>query len=471
MKKKIFNALLFIVLILCIFVLTFFRSSGSSGLWKTHVVLITPVSVSGELVLKSLSAVNITGVVSYSSAFLDLYPSFFPITSYFSKEDSSLFFTDKSKNYSLYYIPREFESAIQTAKRNSQFSFDFFLDTEQSIPPVSLLSSLVIGIFLLIISKNRTIFLSLAFPAVIFSACFPELSLIPPIICLLYIAYYIQQKYGRHDILISFRSHTFVLLLSLLTIISLVFTPLHILIFVLVLLFTSFSCFLLVHNFTVVINSKKRFVPLLIFSSLYKKKEGKLSPLIFVPASVSLVLCIVFMLFYSNFSEGKGSAVLPSPAKASKDRLFSYQSYENCLEKSQDIPSLSHFVSDCWNSSVFPYKRVTDDLFELPIPLQSTAGITRYVKDGTSIKSYYETLFTFDNTFIDSILMGIDYSNSDTIQQVLLGQNTFSPIEYKPVASGTGSKKRLILLSISCIFFFMLMFISYRRTYSIKDHA
>jgi hypothetical protein len=177
------------------------------------------------------------------------------------------------------------------------------------------------------------------------------------------------------------------------------------------------------------------------------------------------------MLFYTGFSSDRGRAVLPSPAKVSKDPSFSYESYEKCLEKSQDIPSLSHFVSDCWNSSVFPYKRVTDDLFELPIPLQSTAGITRYVKDGTSIKSYYETLFTFDNTFIDSILMGIDYSNSDTIQQVLLGQNTFSPIEYKPVASGTGSKKRLILLSISCIFFFMLMFISYRRTYSIKDHA
>lgn len=471
MKKKIFNALLSIVLILCLFVLIVFRSTGSSGLWKTHLVLITPVSVSGDLVLHSLDSVNITGVVSSSSEFKELYPSFFPVTAYFSKEASSVYFTDKDKSCSLYYIPREFESQLRTAKKNSQFSFDFFLDTDQKIPPVSFISSLLIGIFLIIISKNKRIFLSLAFPSLIFAACFPELSLLPPIICLLYIAYYIQKKYGRKYILISFTSHTPVILLSLFTLILLLFAPINTLIFIPVLLCSSAAGFILMHSFLLFVDNKKRFVPVLIFSSLFQKKEGKLLPLIFVPASLSIVLCIVFMLFYTGFSSERGGAVLPSPAKVSKDPSFSYESYEKCLEKSQEIPTLSHYVSDSWNSAVFPYIRVNSHVFDLHIPFKTTAGITRFSKNGSSINSYYETLFTFDNTFIDSILKGIDNSNTAGIEQVLLGQNTFTPVEYKPVAGSTGSIKSLIILSISCMFFFMLMFISHRRTYSIKDHA
>jgi len=272
MKKKIFNALLSIVLILCLFVLIVFRSTGSSGLWKTHLVLITPVSVSGDLVLRSLDSVNITGVVSSSAEFKELYPSFFPVTAYFSKEASSVYFTDKDKNCSLYYIPREFESQLRTAKKNSQFSFDFFLDTDQKIPPVSFISSLLIGIFLIIISKNKRIFLSLAFPSFIFAACFPELSLLPPIICLLYIAYYIQKKYGRKYILISFTSHTPVILLSLFTLILLLFAPINTLIFIPVLLCSSAAGFILMHNFLLFVDNKKRFVPVLIFFWFFQKK-------------------------------------------------------------------------------------------------------------------------------------------------------------------------------------------------------
>ncbi len=462
-------ALLTIVLFLCLLIFFLFRSSSSSGLWKSYIVLITSSSTDEKIVLQELSSLSVTGVVSITSGLEKTNGAFSPISLAFTKEKISAFFSDKEQKTSLYYIPRKFEGSIRTAKKNSTLSFDFSLDVDVTLPPLSFMIVFAVSFFLLCVSHNKLIFFSLCTPFLVFTLCFQDLSLLPAILCLLYISFYIQKQQGRTELFASFMSHKKLIMLSIFTLVSLVCTPAETLLFVPFLLIASGSFYLLMRNIVNYFEFKKRFVPLLIFSSRYKKKEGGASVLMYLPAALSTIVCSIFLILYMSPSFFKGSVFLPAPEKSSKDISFSYKAYEESFDNFHVFPSLAHYVSDRWNVSVFPYTRVTEAATDVLIPLETTAGITRYKREETSIKSYYETLFTFDNTFIDSILEGIDNENSASILQVLYGQGTFSPILYKPVTSSDGTIQRLIVLSISCIFFLLLMYISYKEMIISKE--
>lgn len=460
------------LLLLCLFLIFMFRTAGSSGLWRSHLVLLTSASVEEQDVLEELAALGISGTVSISSSFIDLYPSFFPLKTNFSKESVCSYFSDKDVSLSLYYIPRIFESTLMHAKKHDQLSFDFTLDTEYRLPNIGFILCVLISVFLAAASKNKLFFCLLCLPLLLFAFSFPSLSILPLLLCLLYISYYVQQARGRAHKARAWLSHKMILLLCSCILFSLFFIPFRALVLFPVLLFSLCAVFFLAATLFNFFEQKKRFVPVLIFSAVYKKRASKKAVFFFIPAAVSILAGLFCIFFYTNNVSIRpgGTIMIPGPEQTSSRYSFGFTDYESSLRKETVLPSLAQYVTDCWNSSVFPYSKISASAALLSIPHQSSAGITRFKKEGQSIKSYTETVFVFDNTFIDSILEGIDNSSTTGIQQVLLGQLTFSPIVYKPIHTTAEFRKWLLLLSVSCIFFLVLTGISYKDLFG-KEHA
>lgn len=471
-KYYLITALCFIFL--CFSLVTFFllRSHESSGFWRSYTVLITSNEIPEEKVLTELQNHGFSGIVSKKNSYKGLQNSFSPFEPIFSVQDSYEFFTDKEKTSSLFYIPKKFSSDLQSEIKKGSFSFLCSLDTRQTIPWISFICALLLTLLLFIFSKNKFLFLVMSIPFILYSFCFPFFTHLPSVLAMIYVIFHLQKKYGRTQFSYYFYRHKHTVLLSSFSLLSSLFFSFPLFLLFSLAIASSISAFFFYTNLKIIKDEAKRFVPLLILPAQYTKKEHRVLNFLYLPAAISTIICLffAFFLFTSNFTH---DILLPAPENQNTSPSFTTDSYSTCLESTNyAIPNLAHIITDNWNSLTFPYTSVyTQKPIASRIVPQTTQSITHYELDKEGIKTYDEILFTFDNNFIDSILDCIMSKGSSDIQLVLTSQNTFSQIYYRPLRSGAQEKNWPIKLTLSCLFFVLLILFNFVMKTDIKDAA
>ena len=131
---------------------------------------------------------------------------------------------------------------------------------------------------------------------------------------------------------------------------------------------------------------------------------------------------------------------IPTPLEYNGTRGFTLKSYSNLQTKksSTEFPDLGDFVSQVWNSTVFPC-----------IALQNNKGYVENVTPGTSVNTteYFEEngkietksveVATFTKQFIDTTLHRIQTFNTPIIEKVLMDQESFCAADFGNVKRTT----------------------------------
>ncbi len=462
--KKLYIALFLLLYALCLFFFILLRGTDSKGHWKSYAVLAVSTDVPAAFVVNELEKTGISGIISINEPFLDLFPSYVPIESLFSKETSLFFFSDKEQTHFLYYIPRTYTSLLVSSRNKGILPFTFTLDSEQKLPKTVFLSCLILFLLLLFFAEYRTFFTVSAVPILVYSWCFPSLSMLPLLMSLLLMYFFIQKKHRRSEILYSFIQNKRMVFLCLFILIVLFFLPLKVLISFPLLPVCSVFGICAFRFISAEYAQKRRFNPVPILSARYEK-DTRFSFFIYFCSIVLICINILLLLIFSSMSSlNMKSLSIPSPVKGVSSISFSYKDYSDCIDKSVDYPSLALYITDCWNSCIIPYRKVSESSSQVTcIPENSEAIIQRYKSSDGVITPYFETLYVFDNTFIGSILSAVEKSRASGIQKVLLSEKCFSPVAYSPVTAYADQNTWIGILIISCIFFLMLILFTYKK--------
>ena len=461
------------LIILLLTSMLIFREIPVISPWKNWKVLSVPVNIPEEKVIDELSKISIDNVVTESSKRIEVNSNLSPVLpSEYNFYENNLyrFFYDKSNNFRLYYIPKNVHNY-----KLKKLPFEYNIDLQSSFPYFSVILTVVAYLLLIYFLKNKLLFAISLLPCIIFAICLPSYNSL--IINLFYflITFFLDNFYGRKYTFSALIKNIFVILSIFVCIFACFFASLRGICFSILTIFTSQRLFFIIGNLIsnnfnktnsfnyVKIVSAKRF-------NFFNKKT------IYLFYSTTFFIIIGALLYFfipsiSNKTHNNTPLSIPTPLEYNGTRGFSLKSYSNLQTKKSttEFPDLGDFVTQIWNSTVFPY-----------MPLQTNKGYIENITPGTSINTtkYFEEngkiktktveVAVFTKNFIDTTLEQIKNYDGFIIEKVLMDQESFCATDFGNVKGTTYITLVIFIIAMLICGLQILFFFKFLQNRTIK---
>ncbi|MFA6936775.1 MAG: hypothetical protein WCQ67_00930 [Treponema sp.] len=437
------------IVVSCSLLLFFCRSVPVSRIWNNYQVLYVDKSVSEDYVLNMLEENGCKNVISLSEQRQPLVSPFTPVEPAADKNDYLTkrlgYFTDESKNYSLYYIPEIYENqtskAVNYIAKNKKANIG--LDSKAHFPWIVPLVCVSLYILFTCLSKNKKFYFILGLFSVLFSFSKPfytnAASVILFLTCLLLCEKFWKRK-SAFAILLR-NAYTIVLMTSSI-LISFVSSWQSGFLF-LISICSSLCCFMMYNKLVINKDKKNNFsYKLIIPAKMIPIMYAKSSKYLLTSAAFLTVLAIIFLssshLSTSNVTKGLS---LPSPQK------------ENAFDEKTILPSISDYYNWAWNTITFPYRNLNEKQFSSDkVQKGDYVSITEYSQTENGIKPSEKIVYEFNNSFMntaDKTVYNLEYP---AIEKLMLAQERNEVVAYSQKGKSEpigNSFKNLFLLFFS----------------------
>jgi len=440
-----------IISLLCILTVFSFRSLPASKLWNQYAVVYVPVETSDQLVLKAISASEITGAVTLSGQILpvntsknSLEYSIFTFNKdnpdFAYSQRRSAYFFDKTQSYRLYYIPSQEKSKISTllnilSSNGIKGGADISASYPWLLPVISILLLIILSLF----SKNPVFFLLSSFLPILNLFCNPFYQMAEAncliMLCLFFISNVWQRK-GAISYLLS--KHTIPVMLFISVFCAFTCSIKSGFMFII----ASIGTLAIIITYKVLedlLNSKSAFVPVYIRPakkiSLFSSKENIIMPLITLSA-----FGIFGVIFISS---------LASPTSSSSSKLMLPAN----TQAEESLPQLEDYYKWTWNFKTYPYKSLnTESENELFVEYPKYSEDNGLIRQNSLVMAY-------NQSFKDSVYENIDSLQYESIEKVLKSEGKDFTGGYAKTNSYTVDIFGVIM-SLICVFMLLYIYIS-----------
>ncbi len=435
------------------------RIVPSAQIWDKYNVLYVDTNVNVQEVKHTLETEGITDV---------LYPdhSPFPIPSILApvqhhqfasgisyEQLQSSYFFDRDQNYTLYYIPQQFVKEAQKALNKVTFSWG--IDIQATIPAIPCIITLILTIILVYFSKNKSYFLSIQIPFILYTIAAPFFH-VAATVCICTLANFVIQKYwNRKYFLQSMRKNIFTIVACSLLFVGSFLLGLR----GFVLLLCTVSLIMSTMYLLNCIKQKKYesslFQPIFIHSSKTVRIQTYFNSKFVLIASCAIFLLTVLAIVNIQPQKKNTQKALhiPSPSGYTITDNFSAESYEQTLhmETFDRLPDLTDFVSSAWHFETYPYVKLSNDVTNYVLPGESIEQI-EYIRNGNIIEEKTEVIAQFDDAYIQRIIstaLTRDYAGAE---KLLANQKGFSRVTYSEAGTVSTPMSAILFLFLMCAF-------------------
>lgn len=475
MQKKIVISIVAFVFLISLVFLLILKPKTSHNFWKQYFILAVEKSIPSERVKSFLDSASIEKYIYKDSKSSALNQNQFPFGLLYTQ--TAMLFSDESQKFQLFYIPISYLSLFTQKTFIENIPFDFSLDTDHKKNYSLFVFISILCLYLLFKTKQRwffffsTIFLvttSFFYTSFLFSLVY---------ISLIYLVFFISLSYKRKYWFSFLTKNVFFILNFVFFLGSLFLADFSFFIRAVFISTLSFSSIVLFLFFEKIIEGKKSFTPIFILSSLYKKEAVYNDEKTFLPPFIIFLLLFVLSFFNLSWGFNTQNLVLPYPLQQSQKPAFSEADYEKAIKKSfvykasknsqflnvnNSFPNLAYFIADSWNFQRFPYVSVYDENFYnvnkyFIAETGDTINFSYFVQEEFGLKKKEKAVYTFNNSFIASILESVE--DSISVEALLKSQNCFTEIVYEKTSKMLGENNLQIKLFFSCVFSFSLLFL------------
>lgn len=429
--------------IVAVFALLFIlRTVPVSRIWKGFTVMYVPADTDGRLVLKTLQDNGCKDVISYYNQKVPFINEFLPVKA--DSSDAYLsgrngYFFDKDRKVMLYYIPDEYSRGAQKTASTliNQYNIDTGLDCKSSFPLLTPIICIIAAIIFFIFCEQKLVFLLFAIFPLTFAFSMPFYTNAAAVCLFLYAGHICQKIWMRKGALSFVRKNMIVLIFAGFALITAFFAS-----FVSGFMFMlsgagSFCALLLLHNYQVEQDLKRRFQPTLIrparFMNMINVRVIKRS---LVCAASCFVLFVLYITSVNVFSISK-----------SQDLSFPMPTRYNV---NNGIPSLNDYIIWSWNTITMPYRSLNDVKHEVPQEGESVV-IQRFTNTENGIKASEEVIWCFDSDFRKEVVNSIDMLDYPAIEKMMKVQESGFSVDFSYAAGEKFSKSNCILLLVLII--------------------
>ena len=475
MKKNVLPSIVIIVFSISIIFLFILKPKVSKSFWKDYFVLAVEKDYPTEDIVHFLETASIFDFIFQFSSSQALDPESFPFA--LSYTDTERLFMDETQRFQLFYIPLTYLHLFTQDSFVKKIPFAFHLDTTLKKNYSLFFLSLVLFFLLLWKTKGKGLFAFTGIFLLISSLFYSQLLFLPLYLSLFYLLFFISLSYKRRHFLQFFRKNIFCILISVFFCISHFLGDFSFFIRSLCISSLCFSALFLYCILEREIDKRRRFSPVLILASTKKTSPQYRSVFTFLPFALA---CFLFFIlsFFNLTIQNKDTIRIPFPLQKTQKESFSIFDYEKaiedvfCTQNTRQFPHLACFILDSWNLARYPYVSVYDEDFynreEIAfVKAGETISFSQFLRDDEgNIRKVEKTLYTFDNSFIASILERIQEKRS--VEYLLKSQNCFTDIVYEETSKIIAENKLQLKLFFSCVFSVFLILLIFVKN---KKHT
>ena len=461
--KKYKELAAFLIVIISIFIILFFKQIPTGKLWKNYSVLYFPVDTPVMTVEKTLQGNGIDNYICLENQYVpmkisDKSPeySMLLLNSSLSETESdfsylfkrNLYFFDKENTVKIYYIPAEFQKSLPkiVKKLNSQ-NIEANVDAQVSYPWILPCVCFILFIAFLLFSKNKILFFITSLIPQLVVLCNPFYPVALSCCLFLLVLFFISNLWERNGMFLFLLNEYYVPAIIVVSIICCFASSVK----------TGLICVVsyagicgMYNSYSAVkkiIQSKNIFTAVKIIPAKYISIfSGKRS---FVMMSVTAAMVIILAtLLLSNtiIGESVNNNQVLLPSANGNAKLFNEKN-ENAEEK--NLPKLEDYYRWTWNVKTFPYKSINNKENDDIVSFYDYEE-----KDGVILQN--TKTFVYDDNYKNSVYNEIDNLNFNSVETLLKSQNNIDNAGYS--ASGISSVN-LFCLAMCIICFIILLFI------------
>ena len=453
---------------LCGVFLFLFRSVPVSRIWKSYQVLYVDASVDEQSILNYLHDSGCKDVISLSEQKQPLFSPFTPIepgadkTGYLNGRLD--YFADKESKYRLFYIPEQYEKQTERAVTSivTDKNVRVGLDGKSNFPVLVPCVCIALFLILLIVSQNKSVFFTAGLFPVLYTLSKPFYPLASAVILLL-LSFFLGERFWKRKGAIGvvfLNMYTDILTIAGISIAFISSWKSGVLL--LLVLCASVAGLLILNEVQAAADAKKAFtytfiLPAKQFPIMYSRTAR------YTLVSIcAIVVLITFFLLSARFvpQASVSGIALPSPQK------------ENAMGSDDKvIPSLRDYFVWAWDITTFPYRNLNVSSVESePVKKGDKVTVTQFKETKTGVEPYEETIYSFDNGFMNDAEKEIDNLDYPAIEKLMKKQGDGITVTYSEKSSGETKtdSTSLVLLLISMgipIILYLYYSISGRRKY------
>lgn len=448
------------ILVSCCLLLFFCRSVPVSRIWKNYQVLYVEKSVSEDYVMNILEENGCKNVISLSEQVQPLFSTFTPVepnadkNNYLTKRLG--YFSDESKQYSLFYISEFYEKqtskAVSFIAKNTKAKIG--LDSKSSFPWIVPLICISLYVLFACFSRNKKLYLILGLFPVLFSLSKPfytnAAADVLLLTCLVLSEKFWKRKSASKTLLTSV--YTMILLITSI-VISFLSSWQSGLLFILVL--CSVFCIFKIYNQLEQKKDKKNnfSYKLIIPAKMISVMCEKASKYLLISSSFLIALVIIFFTSFHFISTNMSQEIsLPSPQK------------ENFISENAKLPSINDYYNWAWNTITFPYRNLNKESSSSEqVKKGDTVSIIEFEETENGIKSFEKNVYEFNNNFMNTADKSISNLEYPAIEKLMLSQDRNEVVAYSQKGRGesTGNIFKNLFLLIFSIGIPLLLYLYY----------
>ena len=449
-------AIIVVYIVLCVAL----HGAPASRIWESYTVFFADKHISEEIVLSFLDAEGCQDVISlgtqkvpYVSHFCPILPEVFD--DYLSARLG--YFSDRSGDYELYYVPAGNEAqAIKAAEKLSkQTSLVAGTDGKRTYPFAAPLVAVAVFVALFVLSRNKVAF----FCPAVFSLplCFSQpFHSVAAAAVLFTLAFYLMQRvWGRRHALEVARKNPYVLFLLFIALVSFLFSGAKAALLGVLSFQAAISSLYLLHLAEHFWDKRHSFRIKKIFSATQLPLIHKKNSFV-VLLCASPVLLILFLFTFSSkitgFSSIAAHLYFPVPSENS--------------DEGGELPCLNDFYEWIWNVKAFPYRSLNSgDCFRKPAQGEEVR-ITRYEQKNGLLRESSSVLMKFDGSFKSTTNKEIEDLNYPAIEKFMKKQGDGQQVVW---GTGVKAKEERRGLSLILILVCLLSPVALSLVYAIKS--
>ena len=466
-KKLVFSALIFIICVLASFC---FHTVPESQLWKGYKILyVKSEKLSEDNIYSILLKNKCTDVVSRVNQKIPISSKMAPVqvqskNSYLFTRDN--FFTDKSKEFSVFYVPdknaQNLSAAVLEIKGYPQTTVS--TDSGSVFPWICPVITIIFAGFLLYLTKKRLNLALVFIPLVLLSIYRPWYTVCAAICPLLLADFLLVKIYERKGIFNDLTNGLFILPLVALPLLVLFFSS-ALSAFLSALSFCGGWALLTLYRELYYLNffnsSQTKFSFVYIKNSSAVKTVNKKTAVLLPALFACIVILFAFSSVFRGISAGSDSSVRPAlPGPLTQKSKIS----ENSL------PDLTDFMDWSWQTVSFPFRKLNSSADEKKDRFGETVFIPEYAEnaDGQIYKNTTKVL-SYDSSFVRSIYDKLEENDYPSLEKLMLSQGKNTTYGYTK-NTGTSSEKAVSFVLIFLAAIPLILFLYFIAS-NIKDET
>ena len=449
-------AIIMVYVVLCVAL----HGEPTSRIWEGYTLFFADKHISEETALSFLSSEGCHEVISLGSQKVPYVSHFGPVLPQVFDDYLSArlgYFSDRSGDYALYYIPAGNEAqAIKAAEKLSkQTSLVAGTDGKRTYPFASPLVAVLVFVALLVLSHNKAAFFC---PAVLsLPLCFsqPFHSVVAAAVLFMLALYLTQRIWGRRRALAVARKNLYVLVLLCVSLLVFLLSGAKAALLGVLSFMAAISSLYLLHLMEHFLDKRRTFRIKKIFSAtqlpLVHKKNSSVVLLCSSPVLLILLL-FAFSSKITGFSSIAARLYFPVPSGKSDER--------------GELPCLDDFYEWIWNVKAFPYRSLNSDGYFRKPAQGEELRVTRYEQKNGLLRENSSVLMKFDGSFKNTTDKEIEHLEYPAIEKFMEKQG-----EGEQVVWGTGvrAKEEHGPLSLVLILLCLLSPVALSLAFAIKS--